>query len=80
MTTLTITPSITRLTLTGPNVATLVLNSQSSARLVLSMSGTQGPPGPAGTPAISTDAGNIAAIGTDGKLFVPPPSYVEVEW
>lgn len=38
--------------------------------------GGQGPPGPEGPPgptAVSADAGNLARLGTDGLLLVPPP-------
>lgn len=33
--------------------------------------GVAGPQGPAGPTAVSTDAGNISKLGTDGKIFTP---------
>ena len=37
----------------------------------------QGPVGPAGPTAVSTDAGNIAKLGTDGKVLVDPITHPE---
>lgn len=35
-----------------------------------------GPPGPPGPTAVSTDVGNVAVLGTDGKIFVPAGASV----
>lgn len=36
-----------------------------------------GPPGPAGPTDVSVDAGNVATLGTDGKIFVPAGASVD---
>lgn len=80
MTTLVLNTTQAVLKLEASTGAALRLTAVTGGTLRLGVSGLQGPPGPAGTPALSADAGNTATLGTDGKLFVPALSYQVAAW
>ena len=57
---------------TTPLLQWLPLETASGGEAVL-----MGPPGPPGPTAVSTDVGNVAVLGTDGKIFVPAGASVD---
>src|SRR4029077_8607673 len=42
--------------------------------------GAQGPAGPAGPTAVSTDSGNLATLGSDSLLYLPPSAVQPTIW